>query len=147
MRESERGVTMSKLFFASVLSLALVAVHAPASHAHEKPMKTVAKSLESTGKLPAGYTSKQIAKPEALKDTDFSERLDYLTSKQIKAWKKLVLKSGEYDHLSADEREFALKEPAKFLEVPFLIEIDPEGVTEISRNGKIVGYVFETWDH
>lgn len=139
---------MSKFMSKFVLVGALAAIIASGSNLAsanaESPMKKIAKSLIDTYKLPAGVTAKEIQKPN-LAGTSFENRLNALTRQKVKDWRKLVLYSADYSSLSAEEKAAAIKDPKKYLEVPFLIQI--ETVTAYYQDGKLVGYLFETADH
>ena len=136
---------MSKALFTGIISLFWFSTIALADESAQlHPMKQVAASMEKTYKLPKEFTSKSATKPK-LAGTGLSLEINRLTREKIKAWKELILTSGEYDYLTSEEKADAIKNPAKFLKVPFLIEISE--VTAVYLGEKLVGYIIQADDH
>jgi hypothetical protein len=113
-------------------------------------MKAVAKSNMETFNLPEGFTAENAPKPK-LTGTGLSKRLYALTGEKKKDWKELILNSGEYDHLNAEQKAAAIKRPTKFLKVSHLIEIqadsNPSSVQAVKKDGKVIGYIIEAVDY
>ena len=133
-----------KFWIAGALSLALVSTSGWATSMEPTPMMRATTSLKRTHRLPPTFSQKVSTRPR-IGGTDFSKRLNELTRKKVQDWKKLVLESGEYDHLKGEKLERALRDPAGFLGVPHLLEIGE--VSAVYQNEELVGYVIEVADH
>ena len=109
-------------------------------------MKEVAASMESSFKMPKGLTRAKVERP-SITGTGFQKRLNTLTRQKVKDWKEHVLESGEFDHLSDEEREKAIKNPTRYLDVPYLLQIADDEIFAVYRDGRLVGYMIEASDH
>ncbi len=93
--------------------------------------------------LPTGYEGIEIDTPE------FKSRLKAyfrkLNHEKRSQWKNYVYNSIEFEHLSPSERRRIANNPKEELEVQYLIEI--ERVWLVKKDGRNIGYVFETTDH
>jgi hypothetical protein len=91
----------------------------------------------------APYSTKRIENFKVNKK--FAAYLKEQTKSKLIDWEALVLYSGEYDHVSDEERANILANPKKELGVEYLLEIDD--VHEVYQNGKLIGYFVQVSDH
>lgn len=131
-------------WIAGALLLSVYSSSASATSPMPSPMQQVARSMERSFRLPAGFTKREMAKPQLI-GTPFGRRLNELTRLKIRDWRKLVTESGEFDHLTEEKREFALNNPAKYLGVPYLLEVSE--VNAVYQEDRLVGYIVEAADH
>jgi hypothetical protein len=108
-----------------------------------RPLVEAYRGFFSIKRLPPGYTAEQV-KPFIFAP-NFEAYLADKTGQKRKVWKKYVLSSGEYDHLSRQELLQAAANPNETLEVAHLLEIFE--AHKIFYKGVLVGYFIEVTDH
>jgi hypothetical protein len=93
--------------------------------------------------LPAGYSGEVVKKLPL--NAAFRQYLKNKTALKQLAWKDLVLNSGEYDYLGKEQKAEAIANPAKYLDVDHILQI--QEVYKVYKNGKHIGYFVNLADH
>jgi hypothetical protein len=118
--------------------------------AAEHPMQAVKKAMH--GKFNpglvekmGGFSAKELHRRPKMTE-GFKQYLAKLEEKKRAEYEKWVMTNDEeFGELSKEERVKKSKNATGELGVRFLVEIDD--VYQISQDGKVVGYVYETSDH
>ncbi len=139
---------MKKLLLSLVVLTVGVASQGASPEKVKHPLHTVKNSMMGhyfSGALPKGFHDRALASRPRL-NNNLAGFLAKLEVEKQEQWKDYVLGNDEeFGDLSQAERNAKANHPYEALPADYLVEI--QAVYEIFKNGKHIGYVFQTADH